>query len=138
MSSDPNDFQALKAGHFLTMAPLISVPAPNLPVELGRISKSKRWSLIQQIHQHFWIRWQKEYILSLQERSKETRFNRNLQVGDLVLVNEPSSPLTWPTARVVEVHPGADGIVRVAKVKLSREKIYTQPSVKLCSLPLSD
>ncbi|CAI6343478.1 unnamed protein product [Macrosiphum euphorbiae] len=80
----------------------------------------------------------KEYILSLHERSKWTRPNRNLQVGDLVLVNEPSAPLTWPTARVVEVHPGADGIVQMAKVKLSTGKIYTRPSVKLCPLPLSD
>lgn len=28
MSSDPNDYQALTAGHFLTMEPLVSIPTP--------------------------------------------------------------------------------------------------------------
>ena len=43
---------------------------------------------------------------------------RNLQVGDIVcLRDKPTSPTKWPIARVVEIHPGKDGRVRVVTVR---------------------
>ncbi|KAJ8949760.1 hypothetical protein NQ318_005083 [Aromia moschata] len=44
-------------------------------------------------------------------------------------------PLRWQLARVVGVHPGADGVVRVATVRTSTG-LMKRPVVKLCPLPL--
>ena len=41
----------------------------------------------------------------------------NLSKNDVVLLKEVNSRhQTWPLARVLEVHPGADGLVRVVMV----------------------
>ena len=138
MSSDPSDFKTLTAGHFLTMEPLVTIPAPKEPDQSTVTSLRKRWSLVQQIQHHFWSRWQKEYLHTLQERPKWTRVTPNLQIGDLVIVKEPTPPLTWRTARVIEVHPGMDGVVRVAKIQTATGKVLTRPAVKLCPMPLHD
>lgn len=138
MSSDPNDYRTLTAGHFLTLEPLVTIPSPKDATNDVKMSSQKRWSLILQIQQHFWTRWQKEFLHTLQERPKWNRPDKNLQLGDLVIIKEPTPPLKWSTARVVEVHPGDDGTVRVATVKTSTGKILTRPAVKLCPIPLND
>lgn len=66
-SSDPNDLNNLTAGNFLTMEPLVTIQTLQGPASLSTNSTKKRWSLIQQIHYHFWIRWYKEYLNTLQK-----------------------------------------------------------------------
>ncbi|GFU82452.1 hypothetical protein TNCV_3789771 [Trichonephila clavipes] len=41
----------------------------------------------------------------------------NLKEDDIVLIKEEGPPGTWPMARNLQVHPGNDGLVRVATVK---------------------
>ena len=44
----------------------------------------------------------------------------NLSVGDIAVLKEDNLiPTKWPIARVVEVHPGTDGLVRVVTVKMA-------------------
>ena len=46
-----------------------------------------------------------------------------LQIGHLVhvcLCDEEPFPTKWPLARVVTVHPGKDGLVRVITVKMTK------------------
>ena len=65
----------------------------------------------------FWKRWQKEYLLLLQERQKWHTPRTNLAVNDLVLVADESMPRgQWPLGKVVQVYPGKDGHVRQAEV----------------------
>ena len=42
-------------------------------------------------------------------------------------------PTQWPLARVVKVHPGRDGLVRVVTVK-TNNGIYTRPVNKTVAL----
>ncbi|CAI6361523.1 unnamed protein product [Macrosiphum euphorbiae] len=59
----------------------------------------------------------------------------NLGVGDVVVINSPSRPpLMWQLGRVIDVHPGADQVVRVATIKTA-EGILKRPVVKLVKLP---
>ena len=52
-------------------------------------------------------------------------------MGDLVLVeDEPSCRRKWPLARVTDVKPGSDGVVRVVHVK-TKAGTYTRPVAKL-------
>ena len=65
----------------------------------------------------FWKRWLREYLPTLQERSKWLKRHRCLTVGDLVLVvDENVHRGKWPLGRIIEVFYGRDGYVRSAKV----------------------
>ncbi|XP_003382025.1 putative integrase core domain protein [Trichinella spiralis] len=51
-------------------------------------------------------------------RKKWTKSKQEPHVGDIVLVSEDDVPThMWPMARVIEVYPGSDGVVRTVKVK---------------------
>ena len=84
----------------------------------------------------FWKRWTKEYVSSLQERSKWKNENENLRIGDLVyLTDDNVAPLQWPLGRITYVYSRPDKFVRVVKVKTSNG-IFNRPVAKLRKLPL--
>lgn len=131
VSSDPND---LTPGHFLTLAPLTSVPNPDL--SHLNFNQLDRWQLLQRLQQDLWKRWHTEYLHTLQQRQKWLKNNRTLLPGELVLIkNELTPPMQWRLARVVKTHPGKDGIVRVATVR-TNQGLLQRPLVKLCPLPV--
>ncbi|CAI6363317.1 unnamed protein product [Macrosiphum euphorbiae] len=57
-----------------------------------------------------------------------------LNLDDLVLIKEPTAPLHWHLGRIVKLHPGSDGVSRVATVRTATG-LLTRPAVKLCPLP---
>ena len=67
----------------------------------------------------FWKSWSTEYLNKLQQRGKWNGPQENIEVGDLVLIKEQIHPSKWPLARIEQVHPGNDGLVRVATVRKS-------------------
>ncbi|XP_022183202.1 uncharacterized protein LOC111042814 [Myzus persicae] len=131
-STDPNDLEALTPGHFLIGRPLTAIPEPCY----SSIKTYKvRWHKIQQIVQQFWQRWRTEYLQSLQVRNKWQKPKQNLQIGDLVLIREDfETPLAWRRGRVVDVHKGSDGFIRVATIKTHTGEVK-RPVHKLCLLP---
>ncbi|XP_063623858.1 uncharacterized protein LOC134795856 [Cydia splendana] len=133
LSTDPNDLTALTPGHFLTTEPLSVVPEEDLSDV--RVSPLQRWKLLQKMHQDFWNKWSKEYMHTLQQRMKWHDRQPNVQIGALVLVvNEQTSPMKWPLGRIIDTHPGSDGICRVVTVRTATG-LYKRPVVKLCPLP---
>lgn len=131
LSSSPEENDYLSPGHFLVGGPLTAVPLPSYLDLKERLLD--RWQLVYKLSQQFWARWRTEYLSTLQRRPKWTAQSQNLKVGDLVLLKDDSMPLSWPTAKVVEVHPGKDGVVRVATVKTGRTS-FRRPVVKLVPL----
>lgn len=133
LSTDPKDFEPLTPNHFLTLSSSTDSADPNL--ENVPMSKLQRWRLIKDIHSHFWRRWKNEYLHSLQRRSKWISSTDSLQLNTLVLIREPTTPLVWKLGRVLKLHPGHDGISRVATIQTSTG-ILKRPTVKLCPLPI--
>ena len=119
ISSDPNDLSVITPGHFLIGDPLTSLPEPNhnnLPS--NRLST---WQHIIKMKQHFWKRWHQEYLNELTTRTKWTRGQHAIKDGTLVLIREDNIPsMQWPLGRVVQVHPGSDGVVRTATIKTAK------------------
>ena len=75
-----------------------------------------------------------EYLLQLQRLQKWRTPSPNLKVGDIVLIKENTTfTAHWPAARVVEVHPGQDGLVRVATVR-TQTSTLKRPVAKLVLL----
>uniref|UniRef100_A0A2S2P1X6 Integrase catalytic domain-containing protein n=1 Tax=Schizaphis graminum TaxID=13262 RepID=A0A2S2P1X6_SCHGA len=133
MSTDPNDLSVLTPGHFLIGQPILAIPEHDISdIPQNRL---KRWQLVRQAFQSFWKRWSREYLHTLQSRQKWFHQNPSLGVGDVVVINSPSRPpLMWQLGRVIDVHPGADQVVRVATIKTA-EGILKRPVVKLVKLP---
>ena len=72
------------------------------------------------IRDRFWTHWSSEYLDSLQHRNKWESSHKNLNIGDLVLVQEDNlPPLKWELAHIVQLQAGTDGLVHVASVKAS-------------------
>jgi hypothetical protein len=151
MSPEVDDHEALTPGHFLIGKQLMAVPEPSLlDIRENRLS---RWQRVSQILQHFWKRWQAEYLHSLQERAKWRRPEKNIEVGDLVLMkHDQEPPLKWKLGRISSIYPGIDGLVRSAEVKTKtseldpqkylikvKEHFYKRPVTKICPLiPAND
>ena len=122
----------LTPGHFLLLKPPTSYPDyPELPEEPCR---TKKWLMCQSIVRHFWDRWSREYITTLQARSKWKQVKPNLLPGDVVVLKEDKTfTCHWPLARVIQTYPGADGLVRVALVKTA-SSTFKRPVTKLALL----
>ena len=104
----PNMILLSKRTSTLPILPYEKMPLPMHP--------AKRWKAIQNFVADFWMRWKKEYLPTLQTRSKWTKEKPNIQVGDLVLVvDENTPPLVWPLARIMETFTGNDTLVRTVK-----------------------
>lgn len=119
-------------GHFLIGDSLLALPEPD--VQDVKFNRLNRYQLLKQLVQSFWNRWSNEYLSQLNKRSKWMYSrNDNLKVGDLVVLREENvPPLKW--ARVQELFPGTDGVVRVVSVKTSKGS-FKRANSKLCVLP---
>ena len=134
LSSDPMDLTALTPAHFLIGDSLASIPEPDLTTE--RVNRLTRWQLVQQLHQHFWKRWSQEYLTRLQQRPKWLFKQRDIKPNDMVLVKtDGTSPTHWPLARVITIHPGPDGLIRVVTLRTASGEIK-RPITKVCLLPI--
>lgn len=90
------------------------------------------------MRQTLWNRWQTEYLQELQKRKKWQIQGEPIELNTMVLMMEDNTPpLHWPLGRVVELHPGRDGKVRVVQVRTSTG-IYKRAVRKLCQLPFTD
>ena len=127
LASDDEGLEVLTPGHFLIGRALEALPDPSFTCNSRDLLLLRHWELCQAIIQHFWKRWSTEYVTNLNRLTKWHNLTRNLCPGDLVLLQEESIvPTKWPLARVVKIHPGRDGLVRVATVR-TKTGLYTRP-----------
>lgn len=136
ISSDINDISVLTPGHFLIGDSLISLPEPDLlTIPSNRLSS---WQLISQVRQHFWKRWSLEYLNELNIRQKWNKGSMNPKLGMLVLLKEDNVPcMQWPMARIHQLHPGNDGVVRTVTLKIG-DNLLKRPMKKIAILPIND
>jgi hypothetical protein len=136
MSSDPEDYAPITPGHFLIGRPLTSLPVEDLrDCSYTHLTRHKR---IEQLRQHFWERWSKEYVSELQQRVKWKQNQDSLQLNTLVVVKDDSlPPLKWKLGRITALHPGADGISRVASIKTATG-VIRRAFARICPLITGD
>ncbi|GJQ70138.1 hypothetical protein Trydic_g22605 [Trypoxylus dichotomus] len=134
MSSDPNDLNALTPGHFLIGRPITFLPQPNLlEVKENTLSRYQR---LQQMTQHFWTRWSREYISELQQKAKWKSNLGSINVGDLVVIKDDHLPPSrWKLGRITEVQPGKDNVVRVVTIRISNGQMKRSVT-RVCPLPV--
>ena len=79
-----------------------------------------------------WNRFRKEYLPLLNSRSKwQASASKTLAEGDLVwLIEDSDKRGHYNLGRVLEVFPGADGVIRSSRVQ-TKDGVYKRPVVKL-------
>lgn len=132
--NDSQNTIVLTPAHFLIQDSLLSLPDNNL--ESKNIAPVDRWGLLQKMLQDFWKLWSMEYLNTLRQRLKWKETVKNLNIGDVVIILEKNLPPScWLLAKVLEIHPGQDGLVRIVTLK-TKNNILKRPVVKLCPLPI--
>jgi len=133
LSTDPNDPIALTPAHLLISRSFTMLPENDFScVADNRLSS---WQSITKVRQEFWRRWQLEYLTELQKRQKWINKDVNLKLDSIVLLIDKNQPcMQWRLGRVVELHPGDDGVVRVVTIKTSHGT-FKRNTTFLCPLP---
>ncbi|XP_055522477.1 uncharacterized protein LOC129716668 [Wyeomyia smithii] len=136
LSSDPMEPEVLTPGHFIINRPLLAISELSLMhLPTNRLS---HWQRIQQLREHFWKRWSKEYVTELQVSGKWTNKRNNIRPGMIVVLKEDNlPPQCWRLGRVVKVYPGADDLVRVVDVQ-TKTGTFQRPIHKLAPLSIAD
>ncbi|XP_046621081.1 uncharacterized protein LOC124305549 [Neodiprion virginianus] len=137
LSGEIDDLQALTPWHLVTGFAPTAMHEPEFePRE--NLDRMTHWRLIKGMRNQFWMRWSRDYLHTLQQRTKWRQPQPNIEVGDLVVIMDTSLNRQgrWPLGRITAVHPGADGQVRVATIKMACGN-FDRPIVKLCRLPPS-
>jgi hypothetical protein len=117
--NDPSGPEPLTPNHILTMKPTVILPPPGQFIKED-LYLQKRWRRVQYLANEFWVRWKKEYLLSLQPRQKWQKKRRDSKVNDIVLLQDDLAPRNeWKLARVTEVYPGLDSKVRKLRLLVS-------------------
>lgn len=97
----------------------------------------QHWRRAQYLAEEFWRRWLREYLPLLQHRREPHTKGEAPKVGDLALVCDNNLPRnTWPRGKVIALHPGADGVVRVVDIITSSGNVLRRPSKKIVVLPV--
>ncbi|XP_075167809.1 uncharacterized protein LOC142239965 [Haematobia irritans] len=132
MSESSQELVALTPGHFLVGSPILA--PPEQLEEESPLHLVHRFRKMKALSQQFCLRWKEEYLKCLQKRYKWKFPQRDIEVGDLVVIrDEQLPPTSWKLGRVDDVHPGSDGRVRVADVRTANG-VVRRPVVKLVIL----
>ncbi|XP_028408116.1 uncharacterized protein LOC114530710 [Dendronephthya gigantea] len=133
ISSDPTDLHPLTPNHILTTKSSIILPPPG-NFQRNDIYLHRRWRRVQYLVNLFWTRWKREYLLTLQARSKWQQPKRNLTPGDIVILKEENTPRNvWPLGLVVDTQPDSKGFVRTVIVR-TKDAEYRRPITKIVLL----
>jgi len=135
VSDDPHDLEALTPNHILQLKPMGSLPPGVFEPDQTYLRNS--WKKVQALVNAFWRRWIPEYLPTLSKRTKWTKPQRDLRIGDLVLIHDNLTTRgLWPLARVTRTFPSDDGHVWNVEVKTSTG-LYRRPCQKIHLLEAS-
>ncbi|RUA04970.1 MAG: hypothetical protein DSY43_05555 [Gammaproteobacteria bacterium] len=102
---------------------------PDEPVR--EVSLDERYYYQQQLQNHFWDRWMREYLPSLTVRQKWTEEMKPLKENDVVLITDDNvSRGHWRLGKVVQTFPGTDGLTRTVRI-LTKRGLVNRPVQRL-------
>ncbi|KAK7865843.1 hypothetical protein R5R35_003962 [Gryllus longicercus] len=134
-TDDAAEFNYLTPAHFLIGRPLTALPDPNA---LQQQSVRCHWNQTQNALANIWTRWTKEYLLSLQQRSKWTAVSPNIKTGTpVLLIDDNLPPLEWRLGVITQTFPGRDGRTRTVQVQTNAGS-FVRHIHRLCPLPIHD
>ena len=90
----------------------------------------------QNIINHFWVRWHKEYLVNLREHHKINSYKKNkptIQLNDIIIIEDANRPRSsWRLAKVEKLIESNDKQIRGPIVRVSKTyKLVATPVNKL-------
>ncbi|XP_056001792.1 uncharacterized protein LOC130048767 [Ostrea edulis] len=135
ISYDPDSPIPLSPVTLLSLKTKRVVDSFNLVEFTAKDLMKDQWRCVQ-LSNCFWKRWKMEYLSSLQQRMKWQQDERNLQVGDIVLLRDKTLHHNdWPMGIIENTYPSVDS--RVCKVDIcfgSDRKIFKRPATEVVLL----
>lgn len=134
LSEDTEDLVPLTPSMFLQGIKETGLPDLD---HLEKVNLRKRLRYLQKLKRDLRSRFRIEYLGQLKNSKGSAKSGKIIAVGDIVLVGHDNQKrLYWPLARVIEIYPGRDGQVRVAKVK-TMSGFLIRPVQRLYPLEIS-
>ena len=98
------------------------------------MSKDKRYTryrFVQKVITAFWNKWNRDFFPSLTVRQKWHTARRNVQVGDVVLIQDSNQIRgKWKLGRVSQADPSLrDGFVRNVEIQYKNEGTRTYTTI---------
>ena len=131
-SSDVDDLEALTPNHILLG--LHRKWNSMLDTDEQDVLSRRKWRQVQGAARDFWDRWRKDYLPTLTKRTRWSGSVPNYQIGELVMLTD-DNPIKkkWELARIVQVLPSDDNVVRVVELR-TKTGNYIRPVAKLARL----
>ncbi|XP_066927907.1 uncharacterized protein [Clytia hemisphaerica] len=138
----PEMEEALTPNH-LIFGRRINTVAEKLGERTAQVEK--RVQYLETLLEHFWNRWNKEYLTELREHWKQKRMKRQpiTKVNDIVLImDDKLARSKWRVGIIEKLIPSNDGQIRAATVRTVTEtgriSYLRRPVNKLIPLEVSD
>ena len=134
--TDPLDGGPITPNHLLLGRATNHIP----DLKFSNVSNTKRIRFLQTCIKEYWDKWKVVVFHSLVPQYKWHRTQRNLQVGDIVLLNEDTALVgEYRLGQVHSVKIGSDGLVRSVEVRYVSTKdgkivkgMLERPVHKIC------
>lgn len=133
VSEDMEDLIPLTPSMFLQDVTTTDLPEMEV---LNSQGLQKKYKEMMKLREALRERFRKEYLSQLVQRGS-TKKCEEFKVGDVVLVGSDNQKrLQWPMAKIVELFPGKDNEIRVARVK-TQGGFLVRPLQRLYPLEMS-
>lgn len=134
-SDEPSDAPVITPGHFLIGEEFVAPPPINAPPK-SNFSLQRVRDEQQKMIKSFWASWSADYLTSLIPRKKWKKVEKNVEIGQVVLINDNNLPVTqWLIGRILEILPSKDELVRSVIVEVANKNDgsanYTKKTSKL-------
>jgi hypothetical protein len=147
--SELSDGEPLTPSHLVIGRRISTLPDPEEFSDSEEDSNAivRRQRYLSQLLQHFWKRWNKEYLADLREFHRNTTYTnstvREVEVGEVVLVQGEDLPRSqWKIGRVEALLKSKDGEVRGVKLRALNKKgkpiVLRRPIQKLVPLEIKE
>lgn len=135
VSEDTEELTPLTPSMFLQEIRTSGVPDIDI---LDHTGFNKRVCYRQILREHLRKRFRIEYLGQLRTQTFRHREMKPLSEGDVVLIEDDNKKRShWLLARVLELYPGRDGYVRVARLKTSSGEML-RPVQRLYNLEIQN
>ncbi|XP_053691297.1 uncharacterized protein LOC128739822 [Sabethes cyaneus] len=134
LPQDSAETEALTPNHFLRgTVTCADTNTEGGPTELAEVLRND-YQRSQYLADKMWARWIKEYLPTINSRSKWFDDQKPLKEGDLVFVVDGKNRKSWKRGIVETVIKGSDGRVRQVDVRTADRKIQRRGVVNLAVL----
>lgn len=117
--------------------PIIDPETLDDPPVMERPLLTKRLLHKQRMLQQLWLRWHKEYLVTLRQQKNKKGSVVLPKIDDVVLIHDDGPRTLWQLGRVIELLPGPDDRVRVVRLRTSKGMLL-RPVARLYPLEVSE